>query len=546
MQSNQIKSNNLSLDELKNSLFEDLKSRVEDKILEQANFDLLSKLIKNAENKEEAIAIAELGTTYKRTGFHFDKKLEKIGSTIKYFKKNNELSFCQNGKSKTHKLIIGDNYNALLNLSLSYKGKIDVIYIDPPYGKDDMGEFADTNYNNAITRDNLLSMLYPRLLLAKQLLSDEGVIFCSIDDKNHAYVKCLFDEIFGERGFISNSILVSNRGGRDYGGIAKQHEYLLIYANDVFKYELNPIEDENKKFQYQDEIGGFNLMELRNRNIKFNKENRPNLFYPFYLDQNSKDENGLYKISLEKNEIFNVEVYPSLSQGVQTVWRWGKEEKSRANLNIEIFGKENQNGGYMIVQKYRKTTKMQRSIWDEKEFVNERGTEVVKEILGKGVFDYPKSVFLLKRVIELASKNNSIILDFFAGSGTTGQAVLELNKEDGGNRTFILCTNNEKTDMNPNGIAYDVTSKRLKRVMTGSCYDGTNDFEWIKKNSPLGDNLDVYEIAEVSNSEQTEGKSPFDVIDEELYGEIKMTPKDKIKWVCENFSVTQKYLEDRI
>lgn len=541
-----MQSNNLSLDELKNSLFEDLKSRVEDKILEQANFDLLSKLIKNAENKEEAIAIAELGTTYKRTGFHFDKKLEKIGSTIKYFKKNNELSFCQNEQSKTHKLIIGDNYDALLNLSISYKGKIDVIYIDPPYGKDDMGEFADTNYNNAITRDNLLSMLYPRLVLAKQLLSDEGVIFCSIDDKNHAYVKCLFDEIFGERCFISNSIIISNRGGRDYGGIAKQHEYLLIYVKDVFKYELNPIEDENKKFQYQDDIGGFNLMELRNRNIKFNKENRPNLFYPFYLDQNAKDENGLYRISLEKNEIFNVEVYPSLSQGIQTVWRWGKEEKSRANLNIEIFGKENQNGGYMIVQKYRKTTKMQRSIWDEKEFVNERGSEVVKEILGKGVFDYPKSVFLLKRIIALASKNNSIILDFFAGSGTTGQAVLELNKEDGGNRTFILCTNNEKTDMNPNGIAYDVTSKRLKRVMTGSCYDGTNDFEWIKKNSPLGDNLDVYEIADVSNSEQSEGKSPFDVIDEELYGEVKMTPKDKIKWVCENFSVTQKYLEDRI
>ena len=541
-----MQSNNLSLDELKNSLFEDLKSRVEDKILEQANFDLLSKLIKNAENKKEAIAIAELGTTYKRTGFHFDKKLEKIGSTIKYFKKNNELSFCQNEQSKTHKLIIGDNYDALLNLSISYKGKIDVIYIDPPYGKDDMGEFADTNYNNAITRDNLLSMLYPRLVLAKQLLSDEGVIFCSIDDKNHAYVKCLFDEIFGERCFISNSIIISNRGGRDYGGIAKQHEYLLIYVKDVFKYELNPIEDENKKFQYQDDIGGFNLMELRNRNIKFNKENRPNLFYPFYLDQNAKDENGLYRISLEKNEIFNVEVYPSLSQGIQTVWRWGKEEKSRANLNIEIFGKENQNGGYMIVQKYRKTTKMQRSIWDEKEFVNERGSEVVKEILGKGVFDYPKSVFLLKRIIALASKNNSIILDFFAGSGTTGQAVLELNKEDGGNRTFILCTNNEKTDMNPNGIAYDVTSKRLKRVMTGSCYDGTNDFEWIKKNSPLGDNLDVYEIADVSNSEQSEGKSPFDVIDEELYGEVKMTPKDKIKWVCENFSVTQKYLEDRI
>ncbi len=286
-------------------------------------------------------------------------------------------------------------------------------------------------------------------------------------------------------------------------------------------------------------------MELRNRNVKFNRQNRPNLFYPFYIDPDSKDKNGLFQISLEQTAQFSVEVLPAISQGVQTVWRWGKEEKSRANLNIEIFGKEKQNGGYMIVQKYRKTTKMQRSVWDEKEFVNERGTESLKDIIGKGVFDYPKSVFLLKRIVELGSKTDSIILDFFAGSGTTGQAVLELNKTDGGNRTFILCTNNEVTDSTPNGIAYDVSLKRLKRVMTGMCYDGTKDFAWIKKNSPLGDNLDVYEIAEVNNNEQTESKSPFDVIDEELYGEIKMTPKDKIKWVCENFSVTQKYLEDK-
>lgn len=211
----------------------------------------------------------------------------------------------------------------------------------------------------------------------------------------------------------------------------------------------------------------------------------------------------------------------------------------------------------MIVQKYRKTTKMQRSVLDEKEFVNERGTEVVKDILGKGVFDYPKSVFLLKRIVALASKSNSIILDFFAGSGTTGQAVLDLNKEDGGNRTFILCTNNEipsseKNNKNevsdnydPKGIAWSVTSKRLKRVMTGTCYDGSTDFDWIKKNQALGDNLDVYTIESVSNKEQTVGKSPFDVIDETLYGEPKLTPKDKIKWVCENFSVTQKYLDNK-
>lgn len=537
---------NLSLQELKVSLIQDLKNRVDDKILEESNFLLLEKLINNASDKTEAIAIAELGTTYKRTGFHFDKKLERLGTTIKYLKRNDELSFSSvNDSDLTHKLIIGDNYDALLNLSISYRGKIDVIYIDPPYSKDDMGDFAETNYNNAITRDNLLSMLYPRLILAKQLLSEEGVVFCSIDDKNQAYVKCLFDDVFGENNFISNSIVVNNRGGRDYGGIAKQHEYLIIYAKNIYEYELNPIEDENKKFQYQDEISGFNLMELRNRNIKFNRQNRPNLFYPFYIDPNSKDQNGLFKISLEKDEQFNVEVLPAISQGVQTVWRWGKEEKSRHNLNKEIFGKENQNGGYMIVQKYRKTTKMQRSVWDEKEFVNERGTEAVKEILGKNVFDYPKSVFLVKRIIEIASKRDSIIVDFFAGSGTTGQAVLELNKDDGGTRTFILCTNNEISEKNPYGIAYDVTSKRLKRVMAGKCYDGTDDFEWIKKNEALGGNLEVMEIAEVSNIEQQQGLSPFDVIDEKLYGQdFTFSVEDKIRWVCENFSVTQKYLSE--
>lgn len=189
-----------------------------------------------------------------------------------------------------------------------------------------MGQFAETNYDNAITRDNLLSMLYPRLWLAKELLSPRGVIFCSIDDKNQAYIKCLFDEVFGEKNFIGNSIIVNNRGGRDYGGIAVQHDYLIIYAKNINEYELNEIEEKDKKFDYQDDEGGFNLMELRNRNVKFNIDNRPNLVYPFYLDPNSKDKNGLYQIALEPNEKFCVEVKPAISQGIQTVWRWGKEE----------------------------------------------------------------------------------------------------------------------------------------------------------------------------------------------------------------------------
>ena len=189
-----------NLQETKTNLITEINQRVEDKILEPSNAAVLTKLIEKSETSEEASVIAALGTTYKRTGFHFDKRLEKhmMTNTIKYFKKNEALSFGEAKEGEpVHKLIIGDNYDALNNLLIQYKGKVDVIYIDPPYGKDSLGQYANTNYTNSITRDNLLSLLYFRLKLAKQLLSDDGVIFCSIDDRNQAYVKCLFDEIFG-------------------------------------------------------------------------------------------------------------------------------------------------------------------------------------------------------------------------------------------------------------------------------------------------------------------------------------------------------------
>lgn len=194
-------------------------------------------------------------------------------------------------------------------------------------------------------------------------------------------------------------------------------------------------------------------MELRNRNVKFNAENRPNLCYPFYVNPLNKDSNGLLEISLEPQEGF-VEVYPAKSNGIQTVWRWGKEEKARGALNIEIFGKENRNGGFMIVQKYRKTTKMQRSIWDDKSFLNERGSEAVKELLGPQVFSYPKSPYVLKRIVELGANSDSLILDFFSGSATTAHAVMQLNAEDGGNRKYICVQLPEKTK--ETGDAYKV------------------------------------------------------------------------------------------
>ena len=165
-----------------------------------------------------------------------------------------------------------------------------------------------------------------------------------------------------------------------------------------------------------------------------------------------------------------------------------------------------------------------KSIISFDEYSNDNGRKELDKIFvqSEKLFDNPKPTALIKRLIKMVTnKTDALVLDYFAGSGSTGHAVQTLNIEDGGNRKYILCQINEKTDTTPNGIAYDVTSKRLKRVMTGSCYDGTNDFKWLNDNEPLGGSLDVYEIASVSNAEQVAGKTAFDVIDETLYGKDK-------------------------
>jgi len=240
-----------------------------------------------------------------------------------------------------------------------------------------------------------LNFIYPRLFLARSLLRDDGVIFVSIDDHEVHHLRMIMDEIFGEENFVGNICAITNRGGRDYGGIARTHEYVLVYQKtDNAALGAVP-KGEDYKFPFYDSLGGFEVRELRNRNIRFNVNNRPNLFYPFYAAPNSCDENGFCQISLEKSSKYCVEVLPKISQEVQTVWRWGKE-KAKLNLNINLVAKRMENGWFQIVEKYRKSTKMLRSVLDNKDIVNEIGTEALKNIFGDVglVYDYPKSPYL--------------------------------------------------------------------------------------------------------------------------------------------------------
>lgn len=507
-------------------LIEELQKRVEDKILEPTNFELLKKMIERADTLDEAIMIAELGTTYKRTGFHFDKRLEKVTDTIKYFKKNEELSFVTDSTKKTHKLIIGDNYPALLNLLIEYKGAIDVIYIDPPYGKDSMGEFAETNYENAITRDNLLSMLYPRLLLAKNLLSANGVIFCSIDDKNQAYLKCLFDEVFDEK---NTETMIWHKVDNDSGKLKVTHRFRCEHEYILVAYKNKEVNRFNKYLQ-----------ERNYKNTYTNPDNDPRGPYKQGIisdteEKSSTNSPNYYSITTPSGKVYTRR------------WRVSREEMEELiNDNRIYFGKKQDSVPSLKVFINEKGLTTPVSILENLGTAKTAGIEL-NSIFNEEIFKYPKPKELIKHLIYISSMSNEIkVLDFFSGSGTTGQSVLELNKENKDFQAkFILVTNNEITDKNPNGIAYDVTTKRLKRVMTGECYDGTKDFKWLENNAPLGDNLDVYEIAEVANFESTEGKTPFDVIDETLYGVEKFaTVQEKVEWVCDNFEITQKKLEE--
>lgn len=551
------------LEIMKKNLIAEIKRRNKDKIIETTNAQVLIKLINSAESINEAITIAQLGTTYKRTGFHFDPRAEKMTNTIKYLKRNEVLSFKSTNKENInmHKLIIGDNYDALLNLLIEYRDKIDVIYIDPPYSKNKMGDFAVVNYENNLTRDNLLSMLYPRLLLAKELLNKEdGVIFCSIDDKNQAYLKCLFDEVFEESNFLFVAPRITKKSGKTTTTIQKNHDYILGYAmshNDIcFSQEELNDESYNLEDEYVEQRGKYKVSQCLDYD---------SLSYSSSLD---------YEIEIDNHKFYpggNFENYNRRKKGEHKqydwTWRWQKSKfefglkngfiviKNGKDGNPRIYTKtylkckigKKSNNEFELIYTDKATKPFTTLNYIDNKYSNDNAKKELDSIFNNSneLFKNPKPSKLIEDLIKMVcTKKDAIILDFFAGSGTTGQAVLNLNKEDSGSRKFILCTNNELSEYNPNGIALDVTSKRLKRIMTGACYDNSKDFKLSKENfKPYGDSLNVYDIKTVANHENTDGKTPFDVIDETDYDLPKLGIKEKIDWICCNFEITQKDVE---
>jgi adenine-specific DNA-methyltransferase len=379
-------------------------------------------------------------------------------------------------------LIEGDNYHALSVLNYTYAGKVDVIYIDPPYNTGNKDFIFNDHYvdrEDAYRHSKWLSFMEKRLKLAKNLLKDDGVIFISIDDNEVAQLKLLMDnpDLFGELNFITKFIWEKTQHfGRQAKNYYSNCEYILTYARKLYSGGLKELLVKSIKSEFEDAP-------------LYNASNRENkLVFPagkviFNLRDGvySKTSDRKYKL-LDKVIVKNGKNINDLVLSFKSRWSqetineeirkgakfWVKSEKFAIRV---IYGKGRlfRDSPKQIIFTNKNNPFVASDRFGNNVGTTEEGSAELKEIIGEqNVFDYPKPTSLIRYLLSLYFDNNKgeqkkdfIVLDFFAGTGTTGQAVLELNKEDGGNRQFILCTNNE------NNICTDVCYPRIKKVIGG-------------------------------------------------------------------------------
>lgn len=415
-------------------------------------------------------------------------------------------------------LLEGDNLHSLRLLEKTHRGRIDVIYIDPPYNtgsKDFVYDDAYVDDNDGYKHSKWLSFMNQRLLSARNLLKNDGVLVISIGYQEVNNLMLLCQEIFSDRQVACVTIQTS--GGKPNGGFTYVHEYIIF---------VTPNDFQPRKMSF---TGGISRSPFEGLTLStFDKTTRPNQVYPIFIDRETMNIVGVGKSLTERvNEgTYSGELadfpfdfdeapegtaalWPISSKGAECVWRliperlkndWKKgylkvsKNKSKVNPNeysvqylpegviskiksgeLEVVGQEP--GAPTLVFGENKTVGGEiPTIWTEKDFHTTKGTAAIKEIFGDKRFSYPKPLELIVEILRAVTKTDSIVLDFFAGSGTTGQACLELNKQDSGNRRFIVCTNNE------GDICNSVTYPRLQTIFSGVRIDGSTYSEGIPAN----------------------------------------------------------------
>ena len=368
--------------------------------------------------------------------------------------------------------IEGDNLQVLKLLRENYLGKVKMIYIDPPYNTgndfvyndnfdldkqeyvhnsgqyDEQGNQLVTNTeSNGRFHTDWLNMIYPRLKVAKDLLSEDGVIFISIDDHEVENIKKIGSEVFGNSNFIGIITIKGNPRGRQSSTyLAQVHDFLIVYRkSSQLKLEGFPISEEEIKSRFNKVDSSGNIYEeweLRKRGAASRREDVPTLYFPIYYNILTNE------ISTIKSSDTDIIILPKLGDGSDGRWRWSKEKIE--NDKSKLYVRKNNKGLYNIYERKsleEKSTQLAPTIWDYSDVNTELGTKLVKSLFDNaGYFDFPKPLGLINRILKISTTKDSIILDFFSGSATTAHAVMQLNAEDGGKRKFIMVQLPEATD----------------------------------------------------------------------------------------------------
>ena len=387
-------------------------------------------------------------------------------------------------------IIHGDNLAALKALLPQYEGKVKCIYIDPPYNTGNEGWVYNDNLNDPQIKkwlgevvgkegedfsrhDKWLCMMYPRLRLLQKLLAEDGAIFISIDDNELYSLKFICDEIFGSSNFLGTIVRATGTTtGQDSDGLGKAFDYVVAYRKSII-FKVGGIElseDDKKRYNLKDERGYFSILQLRRTGGEDRREDRPTMYFPI------KAPDG-------------TDVYPVGPGGYESRWRVGPETVAERIKNNELYFKK-EKGQWKVYYKYYldERTKRPSNLWSDIDG-NKKAQIEIKQLFGKPIFETPKPVALIERILKIATDKDSIVLDSFAGSGTTAHAVLKMNKDDGGNRKFILIEMMDYADK--------VTAERVKRVISGygqgdKAVEGTGGgFGYYELGEPLmiGENL---------------------------------------------------------
>lgn len=496
----------------------------------------LEKLKEQHTDDQALIALNQIEKelTSKKYGLVWEEHEEKVDVMMKthipVFTEINDMEIIGNPESNNYNFLLeGDNLHSLKLLEKTHKGRVDVIYIDPPYNTGTKDFIYDDNIvvdSDGFRHSKWISFMEHRLRIAKALLSKSGCIFISIDDNEQAPLKLLCDEIFGDDCFVANIPWRKRTAKSDVPfGVSQDCESILCYANSDFK---AGVLGKERKYYETDDFPG-RPWRFHDLTTQRTIEERPNSNFTMINPANGDEYpvNPIRCWAVTKDtfdEYYRADriIFPGdydflgISKPVLRYWKEDDQRKAGDDFGIVAMST------YLPCEIVGMT---------------QDGTKEITDIFGRKEFSYPKSLRLIKYLIEAASirNKNAIVLDFFAGSGTTGQAVMELNKKDDGNRKFILCTNNE------NGICEKVTYQRLKTVISGKRKDGSEYSESVLENlkyyktdyiSKDDDNLyeniidHIEEMIQLQYGVKVDGKKYVMIMDDDEMDELEKKIKE--------------------